>query len=554
MASSAQQTRSSAISGVAKKEKRKRDYIVWSTEEFQTVEARIKDGIMSPTKLIEGTRVPRSTAIRYREIFRDTNEIHRLYPGRPRHFDDVVEDALLKYSITMHQAGYPLNQAQLAQSARNLASRLLIPTRSGEHGLFTDGWVRSFFHRHPQLSMRRPQLYPPHRAACNTTETYAHFFERLRGTNFDKLSPECIWNMDETTISYKQCVRKVLAARGAQTVKKVTPSHPTLKLLIAGNAFGNFMPLCIVSHGASAAAQKAAADADVGLLDAATGDLSGSAFASWVSKIFIERLPASRPQVLVMDNAPQHLTLEVFQLLADNKVSVVLFPPNTTDVLQPLDICFNRAIKARMRNKIDDLTCKVGKTTLGVEEMVPIIAAAFNETRTDINLSGGFRKAGLVPFNPEAVVPPPHRLPDELVHHEEPLEGVARQAAIQDELHVPAQPPKRTDQRRRKSTRLGSGFHGPEELAEICRKRAEDERAAAAEQVAKEARREERRRLKAAREAEKERKRKERDEKRQRAQATAAARASKRSRRSTQQQVRRRHGSPPRARATSSSI
>ena len=78
-------------------------------------------------------------------------------------------------------------------------------------------------------------------------------------------------------------------------------------------------------------------------------------------------------------------------------------PPHSLHLLQPLDVgCFSPLKKAYrcqaeklIRNKITHIT----KT-----EFLPCFLAAQNASITKSNILGGFQGAGLVPFNPEAVV------------------------------------------------------------------------------------------------------------------------------------------------------
>ena len=78
-------------------------------------------------------------------------------------------------------------------------------------------------------------------------------------------------------------------------------------------------------------------------------------------------------------------------------------PPHSLHLLQPLDVgCFaplkkayGRQAELLMRNKITRIT-KL--------EFLPCFKAAFDASITESNIKGGFRGAGLVPFNPEAVI------------------------------------------------------------------------------------------------------------------------------------------------------
>ena len=78
-------------------------------------------------------------------------------------------------------------------------------------------------------------------------------------------------------------------------------------------------------------------------------------------------------------------------------------PPHSSHLLQPLDVgCFSslkkaygRQVESLMRNHINHIT-KL--------EFLPCFKGAFFASISKSNIQGGFRGAGLVPFNPEAVL------------------------------------------------------------------------------------------------------------------------------------------------------
>jgi hypothetical protein len=78
-------------------------------------------------------------------------------------------------------------------------------------------------------------------------------------------------------------------------------------------------------------------------------------------------------------------------------------PPHSSHLLQPLNVGYFAPLKVKyscqaenlMRSHINHIT-KL--------EFLPCFKAAFNASITRNNILGGFRGAGLAPFNPEAVI------------------------------------------------------------------------------------------------------------------------------------------------------
>ena len=78
-------------------------------------------------------------------------------------------------------------------------------------------------------------------------------------------------------------------------------------------------------------------------------------------------------------------------------------PPHSSHLLQPLDVsCFGPLKKAYGR-QIEDLM-RQQITHITKEDFIPAFRAAFQASLTESNIQGGFRGAGLVPFDPERVI------------------------------------------------------------------------------------------------------------------------------------------------------
>jgi hypothetical protein len=108
-------------------------------------------------------------------------------------------------------------------------------------------------------------------------------------------------------------------------------------------------------------------------------------------------------RLLVIDGHESHDSLEFQQYCKGNKIITVCMPAHSSHLLQPLNVgCFaplkkayGRQAEKLIRNRINHIT----KT-----EFLPCFIAAFKASFTPSNIQGGFRGAGLVPFDPERVI------------------------------------------------------------------------------------------------------------------------------------------------------
>ena len=78
-------------------------------------------------------------------------------------------------------------------------------------------------------------------------------------------------------------------------------------------------------------------------------------------------------------------------------------PPHSSHLLQPLDVgCFAPLKRAYSREIEGLIRCRINHITK--EDFLPAFATAYDKAITKENICGAFRGAGLIPFNPDAVV------------------------------------------------------------------------------------------------------------------------------------------------------
>lgn len=108
-------------------------------------------------------------------------------------------------------------------------------------------------------------------------------------------------------------------------------------------------------------------------------------------------------RLLVLDGHESHHSLEFEDCCRFNNIITLCMPPHSSHLLQPLDVgCFSvlkrsdrKEIEGMMRNHIHHIT---------KPDFFLAFYNAFQTTFHPENVRGGFRGAGLVPFDPEKVI------------------------------------------------------------------------------------------------------------------------------------------------------
>ena len=108
-------------------------------------------------------------------------------------------------------------------------------------------------------------------------------------------------------------------------------------------------------------------------------------------------------RLLILDGHESHHSDKFEEYCKEHNIVTLCMPPHSSHLLQPLDVgCFGPLKKAYSR-QIEDLM-RQQITYITKEDFIPVFRAAFKVSLTESNIQGGFRGAGLVPFDPERVI------------------------------------------------------------------------------------------------------------------------------------------------------
>ena len=142
---------------------------------------------------------------------------------------------------------------------------------------------------------------------------------------------------------------------------------------------------------------------------APSGSSGGSNPSGWMNednfiayvKHFIQNVKCSKdaPALLLLDNHDSHLSIEALDLLKDNGVTVLSFPPHCSHKLQPLDRSVYGPFKKYVNTACDNwMTTNPGKT-MTIYESPGVVKTALTLAATPSNIIAGFQRTGVYPFN-----------------------------------------------------------------------------------------------------------------------------------------------------------
>ena len=225
--------------------------------------------------------------------------------------------------------------------------------------------------------------------------------------------PARVWNTDETAIELGVSKKRVLAQRGVKVLYNVSSStrdHITCVLTVS--AGGDMVPPMVVFRGVRNVATERLAllpkDGRSGawsLQSTEKGFITSEKFILVLQDLVkvLEKKQVERPVIMFMDGATPHISLAMAGFCKTQGIQPWLFKPNTTHLTQPLDLTVMKSLKDKLKVKVTAWQ-QSNTTSLTKYTVVPLLREAVEEVLTKPSIiSNGFKRAGLLPWDPTAV-------------------------------------------------------------------------------------------------------------------------------------------------------
>ncbi|KAJ8917940.1 hypothetical protein NQ315_002635 [Exocentrus adspersus] len=298
------------------------------------------------------------------------------YGGQPV-LDRECENLLLNALQTCAEWGFPLKPINIREIVQQFLNKRGITERRFQDNLPGEGWFNGFMARHPELTIKMAENTKRVRAAV-TYESIEEYFRNLRDAMKDVPPQNCV-NYDETNFVDNPGAAKVVMKKGSKHAYRTLDTSKTsitVMFAIAGN--GARLPPYVVYR--------------------------AKHIYEGVDRRGIGR-KLEGPKLLIGDNLKSHLTIDVIQECEKNDIKFVLLPPNSTHMLQPLDVAYFRPLKGAWRKTLEEWKLK-NKGVIPKTVFPTLLKKAVESLgdREGDNARAGFKACGIVPFNPEVVL------------------------------------------------------------------------------------------------------------------------------------------------------
>jgi hypothetical protein len=284
-------------------------------------------------------------------------------------------------------------------------------------------WAHSFLKRHAnEVTRRRAQNIKSVRASVSANDV-SQYFNNLKDslTNVDgtPVPPSHMFNYDETNLSDDPGSKKCIFKRGVKYPERIMDStKSSTSIMFCGSASGAMLPAYVVYKAEHVwSTWMEGGPKNVRYNRSQSGWFDINCFADWFETVFVAQTKnLVGRKVVIGDNLSSHFCESVLKLAKENDIVFTCLPPNSTHLLQPLDVAFYGPLKRLWRQVLDEWKVKCNRKVKSLsKDMFPRLLSNLHkklypeQEQTSENIIAGFRTCGIYPLDPGIVL---QRLPD----------------------------------------------------------------------------------------------------------------------------------------------
>ena len=120
-------------------------------------------------------------------------------------------------------------------------------------------------------------------------------------------------------------------------------------------------------------------------------------------KLLTEMIPPARPILLILDGHASHISVEVIKYAQKNQIHMLCLPAHSahiTHLLQPLDAGVFKSLKSFYFKDCKKYITDYPGRVITTDVIASLLADAWPQSITPINIMSGFKKSGTYLLNP----------------------------------------------------------------------------------------------------------------------------------------------------------
>ena len=377
--------------------------------EVQTQEARI---ILAIEAIRTSKKLSRRSAAKIYKVPESTLRLrmngHTSLDDRPppnAKLNELEKKVILRYILDLDARGFAPRLASVEDMA-NLLLESRGALRVGKN------WAYRFIQRQPELKTRFNRAYDFQRALCEDPELIGAWFRLVENMRAKYgIVDSDFYNFDETGFMMGIISSAMVVTRADRRgrSKAVQPGNREWATAIACiNSEGWSVPPFLVVQGKNHLASwytEGGLPHDWVIKPTSNGWTDNETGLEWLQHF--DKHTATRAKgpyrMLVLDGHESHESAAFQEYCKAHNIITLCLPPHSSHLTQPLDIgCFSVLKRAYGRQIETFIKAHINHITK--VEFFLAFKAAYLVSITVQNGQAGFRGAGLVPFNPQAVI------------------------------------------------------------------------------------------------------------------------------------------------------
>ncbi|GAB7336127.1 hypothetical protein MBLNU13_g08914t1 [Cladosporium sp. NU13] len=378
------------------------------------------------------------------------------------------EKTLARWITRLTRTGFPASPALALEMAEEIRRGRVQLSKAGTSTLrpIGENWLSRFKTRMPEIAGIWTRQIDAARFKSANHEGVKRWFDAVTELWVEhQYTPSHVYNMDESgfAVGASQSSRALVNIRNASSWKQIGSRQEWITAIECVSASGVAVPPLLIfkAKHTNTGWIPAQAPPDWHFSTSNSGWTSDSHGYEWLTTVFAPSTKPNDPltrRLLIMNSHSSHITANVIAFCMQNAIDLLILPPHTSHLLQPLDVGVFAPLKRALARETDAaLRHDTGR--IPRVQWVEMYIRARERALTSKNILSGWRSTGLVPLSPITVL---ERLPTRCASAASPPHTPRHQIDLDMSL-LDSSPPDGTELRQANSL-LNSAISACEDL------------------------------------------------------------------------------------------
>ena len=406
---------------MARTYKRKKPPRKYTDADVSSALNRIKNDGLSVRQAAKEIGIPKSTLFLFQKQSSSSGGKKKKFikkGGLPFTLNEQEERRIVNIIKFCAELGWPLDRDDISKFIGEFCQRMSKKTR------FKDGkpgqdFLRDFLRRNnDQLSTRRGEILKVSRAKAEDPAIISDFIDTVKsafdiaGINKDNLNDaKRIFNADESGFNTKGSFERLIVGKGKDAQQlRPTEGKTNYSVLVCGNAAGQYVPPYVVYKGTDTTINCAwtlNGPPNAAYSTSKSGWMDAERFSAWLPWFDsrIEEMKIQKPVVVLMDGYSSHLSIGLLEIAKERNIILVKLPPNSTHILQALDVSVFGPVKKLWKNTVKSWYRQTHSKSITKAVFPVLFGKVFQqmEEKPELLISG-FKSTGVWPLDKSRIL------------------------------------------------------------------------------------------------------------------------------------------------------